>query len=105
MIDKFNHKLRRCPRLTHDLDKLFRAFRNQRTLPLTNRVDITEVSTNTERRGAGTNKVCGSVERDAASRNELDLRQRRLQRLEVTGPTNRSRRKHLHKIRARIPCL
>src|SRR6185369_9335238 len=69
--------LRRA-RLAHNLNKLFRPLGNQRTLPFADRLDIDEVGANAERRGASTNKVGGSLERDAASRHELDLRQRRL---------------------------
>src|SRR6185369_7506371 len=93
----------RRTRLAHNLNKLFCPLGNQRTLPFADRLDIDEVSTDTERCGASTNKVCGSLERDAASRHELNLRQRRLQGFQITRPTNRARGKHLHKIRAGIP--
>src|SRR4029078_1978775 len=92
-------------RLAHNLNKLFRPLCNQRTLPFANRIDINEVSTNTEGRRTGTNKICGSLERDAASRHELDLRPRRLQGFQITRPPNRTRRKYFDEICAGIPRL
>src|ERR1700752_218795 len=74
----------RFTRLAHYLQKLLRSLGTHRALPLTNRLDIDQIGSNPERRRTGTYKIARRLERPTARRYKLDLRQRSLQRFEIT---------------------
>src|SRR5215213_8564034 len=92
-------------RITHNLNKLFRSLGNQRALPFPDGIEINQIRPHTECRRTSANKIPRRLERHAARRHQLDVRQRSLQRFQITRPANRARRKHLHEISARIPRL
>src|SRR5262249_29689798 len=89
----------------HYLQKFPRSFSNHRALSLANSFQIDQICSNAKSRRTSAYEVCRSLERHTASGNELDLRQRCLQRFEITRTTNSARGKHLYEIGARIPRL
>ena len=76
--------------------------RSTAKLPASIALASSQRAADADRDGAGVDPVAGVVERDAAGRHQLDVRQRRADVLDVTR-TERRRRKHLDDVGARVP--
>src|SRR5947209_8725934 len=61
-------------------------------------ITLDQIGADTDSERASANELADVVERYAAGRDELDLRQRCLQRFQIRGAAERIRRKDLHSV-------
>src|SRR5436190_11993097 len=68
-----------------------------------NRLHVNQVSADPDCGRTGFDKAGGSLQADAAGRHQFDLRQRRLERFDITGAAHGAGRKYLDEVGAGIP--